>query len=77
VQAERHAEIVDWVGRLGAARAEHIMARFRIGRSWAYARLDRLAADGLLEQRQPLHRQPRARRRPIVVTRPGPARRAV
>jgi DNA-binding IclR family transcriptional regulator len=57
VQTERYAEIVDWVGRLGAAGAEHVMARFHMGRSWAYARLNRLVADGLLEQKQLLHRQ--------------------
>jgi hypothetical protein len=58
VQTERDAEIVDWVGRLGAAGAEHVMARFGMGRSWAYARLSRLVEDGLLEQKQLLHRQP-------------------
>jgi hypothetical protein len=34
------------------------MARFGMGRSWAYARLSRLVADGLLEQRTLLYRQP-------------------
>jgi hypothetical protein len=58
VQTERDAEIVDWVGRLGAAGAEHVMARFGMGRSWAYARLSCLVADGLLEQKRMLHRQP-------------------
>jgi hypothetical protein len=58
LQTERDAEIVDWVGRLGAAGAEHIMGRFQMGRSWAYARLASLVADGLLEQKQLLHRQP-------------------
>jgi hypothetical protein len=58
VQTERDAEIVDWVGRLGAAGAEHVMARFGMGRSWAYVRLASLVADGLLEHRQLLHRQP-------------------
>ena len=45
VQTEKDAEIVDWVGRLGAAGAEHVMARFAMGRSWAYARLSRLVED--------------------------------
>jgi hypothetical protein len=58
MQTERDAEIVEWVGRLGAAGAEHVMARFGMGRSWAYARLSRLVADGLLEQKQLLYRQP-------------------
>jgi hypothetical protein len=50
--------MVGWVGRVGAAGAEHVMARFEMGRSWAYARLCRLVADGLLEQRTLLYRQP-------------------
>jgi hypothetical protein len=58
VQTNRDAEIVDWVGRLGAAAAEHVMGRFQMGRSWAYHRLNQLVADGLLEQHQLLYRQP-------------------
>jgi hypothetical protein len=58
VQTEKDGEIVDWLGRLGAAGAEHVMARFQMGRSWAYARLSSLVRDGLLEQKQLLHRQP-------------------
>jgi hypothetical protein len=58
MQTRRDAEIVDWVGRLGAAGAEHVMARFAMGRSWAYTRLSRLVKDGLLEQRTLLYRQP-------------------
>jgi hypothetical protein len=58
MQTEKDAEIVGWVGRLGAAGAEHVMARFGMGRSWAYARLSRLVCDGLLEQKTLLYRQP-------------------
>jgi hypothetical protein len=58
MQTEKDAEIVGWVGRVGAAGAEHVMARFGMGRSWAYARLSRLVVDGLLEQKMLLHRQP-------------------
>lgn len=58
MQTRRDAEIVDWVGRLGAAGAEHVMGRFDMGRSWAYTRLSRLVKDGLLEQRTLLFRQP-------------------
>jgi hypothetical protein len=58
MQTEKDAEIVGWVGRVGAAGAEHVMARFGMGRSWAYARLSRLVADGLLEQKALLYRQP-------------------
>jgi hypothetical protein len=34
------------------------MARFQMGRSWAYARLSALACDGLLEHKQLLYRAP-------------------
>jgi hypothetical protein len=57
-QTEKNAEIVGWVGRVGAAGAEHVMARFDMGRSWAYARLGRLVTDGLLEQKTLLYRKP-------------------
>ncbi len=57
MQTERDQEIVEWIGRLGAAGAEHVMRRFVMGRSWAYARLNRLVGDGLLEQRSLLYRQ--------------------
>jgi hypothetical protein len=58
MQTSRDAQIVDWIGRLGAASAEDVMARFQMGRSWAYARLSALVADRLLIQRTLLHRQP-------------------
>jgi hypothetical protein len=58
MQTEKDAEIVDWVGRIGAAGAEHVMARLGMRRSWAYARLNRLVADGLLEQKTLLYRKP-------------------
>jgi hypothetical protein len=58
MQTERDAEIVRWLGRIGAASAEDVMARFGMGRSWAYDRLSRLVRDGLLEQKTLLHRQP-------------------
>jgi hypothetical protein len=58
MQTQKDAQIVTWLGRIGAASAEHVMARFGMGRSWAYARLSRLVRDGLLEQRTLLYRQP-------------------
>jgi hypothetical protein len=58
MQTEKDAEIVGWVGRLGAAGANHVMARFGMGRSWAYARLGKLVLGGLLEQKTLLYRQP-------------------
>jgi hypothetical protein len=56
MQTKKDLEIVGWLGRIGAASAEHVMARFGMGRSWAYARLSRLVRDGLLEQRTLLYR---------------------
>jgi hypothetical protein len=58
MQTEKDAEIVGWLGRIGAASAEHVMTRFGMGRSWAYARLSRLVRDGLLEHKQLLFRRP-------------------
>lgn len=58
MQTEKDAEIVDWIGRLGAAGTEHVMGRFAMGRSWAYTRLGLLVRDGLLEHRMVLYRQP-------------------
>ena len=58
MQTERDALIVDWVGRLGAAGAEHVMHRFVMGRSWAYTRLRRQIELGALEERRVLYRQP-------------------
>jgi hypothetical protein len=58
MQTEKDAEIVGWVGRVGAAGADHVMARFGMGRSWAYARLSCLVRDGLLAQRTLLYRTP-------------------
>jgi hypothetical protein len=56
VRTELDAGIVEWVGCLGAAGADHVMGRFGMGRSWAYHRLGSLVADGLLELRPMLHR---------------------
>jgi hypothetical protein len=58
VQTDRDAEIVGWIGGLGAAGAEHVMGRFVMGRSWAYERLSQLTKDGLLEQRRLLYGKP-------------------
>ncbi len=58
MHTSRDREIVDWIGRLGAAGPEHVMERFGMGRSSAYSRLRSLAVGGLLEQRGLLHRQP-------------------
>lgn len=57
MQTDTDQEIVDWIARIGAAGAEHVMCRFGMGRSCAYARLNKLVADRLLEQPSTLYRQ--------------------
>ncbi len=51
-------DIVHFIGQVGAASAEHVMDRFGMGRSWAYARLRTLTSDGMLERRTLLHQTP-------------------
>ncbi len=56
---ERDAQIVAWIGGMGAVGAEHVRRRFDIGSiSTAYRRLRPLTADGLLEHRTVLHGWP-------------------
>lgn len=55
---DRDAEIVAWLGRIGAAGAEHVRERFGIGHALSYKRLAELTADGLLEHRMVLHGRP-------------------
>lgn len=58
MQTSRDAEIVTWIGRLGAAGAEHVMGRFGMSRSMAYHRLGLLTQDRLLEHRGVLFGRP-------------------
>jgi hypothetical protein len=58
MHTDRDQEIVRWIGGLGAAGAEHVIERFGITRTRAYARLGKLTAAGLLELRPLLHGQP-------------------
>ena len=58
MHTEKDGEIVAWVGRIGAAGAEHVMERSAMGRSWAYARLGHLVGGGLLERCMLLYRRP-------------------
>jgi hypothetical protein len=58
VQTHRDAKIVDWIGRLGAAGAEHAMRRFGMSRSVTYDRLGSLVRDGLLERHAILYARP-------------------
>ncbi len=48
MQTARDREIVSWLGRVGAAEAGHVMGRFGMGRSKAYARLAALVRQGLV-----------------------------
>jgi hypothetical protein len=58
VQTERDGQIVDWIGRMGAVGAEHVMRRFAVSRTVAYARLNSLVRDGLLEHHAILYARP-------------------
>jgi hypothetical protein len=52
---QRDIAIAEWVGRQGAARAEHVMARFSIGRTATYRRLHELVGFGLLRRQRVLY----------------------
>ncbi|HEY5193011.1 MAG TPA: hypothetical protein VIJ39_03940 [Solirubrobacteraceae bacterium] len=58
MQTERDAEIVRWIGCLGAAGAEHVMHEFMMSRSTAYQRLNSLTHDGLLKHHAVLYGRP-------------------
>lgn len=55
---ERDRQIVDWIGRLGAANVHHVTVRFAMGQSRAYRRLSHLVRDGLLTERRLMHAEP-------------------
>jgi hypothetical protein len=55
---DRDRAIVAWVGRLGAASAVDVMARFGMGRTAAYRRLAALVDQGLLVTERLLYAQP-------------------
>jgi hypothetical protein len=58
MQTNRDGQIVAWIGRIGAAGAEHVMRRFGMGRSMVYHRLSTLTRDGLLEHHMVLYGRP-------------------
>lgn len=58
MQTDRDAQIVYWIGSLGAAGAEHVMRQFQMSRSVTYQRLHSLARDGLLEHHAVLYGRP-------------------
>lgn len=55
---DRDAQIVSWLGRIGAAGAEHVSERFGMGRSLGYIRLAAMTREGLLEHRKVLYERP-------------------
>ncbi len=52
MQTKNDAEIVGWVGRIGAAGAGHLMAQFGVGRSWASHRLNGSCGTGCSSRRR-------------------------
>jgi hypothetical protein len=66
---ERGRAIVDWIGRLGAAGAVDVMARFGMGRTATYRRLRTLVANELQGASRLLHGRPAL----YVATRDGVA----
>lgn len=58
MQTERDAAIIDWVGRIGAAGAEHVMYRFGMGRTAVYTRFRRQIELGAIEEHRVLYHQP-------------------
>lgn len=57
MQTERDGQIVNWIGCIGAAGAEHVSELLGIFITTAYARLRDLKAGGLVEHYPVLHRQ--------------------
>ena len=55
---DRDRAVVEWIGRLGAAGAADVMARFGMGRTAAYRRLAALVDAGLLASERLLYGQP-------------------
>lgn len=51
----RDREIASWIARMGAIDVEHVMARFGMGRTAAYRRLNALAGVGLVEPVRLVH----------------------
>ena len=58
MQATLDSEIVSWIGKLGAAGANHVVAHFALGRSSAYQRLATLVRRRLLVQHLLLYGRP-------------------
>jgi hypothetical protein len=55
VLTDRDRRIVEWIGRVGAASAVDVMARFGVGRSQTYERLRALVGEDLLTSDRLVH----------------------
>jgi hypothetical protein len=58
MQTQRDAQIVEWLGRMGAAGAEHVGERFGLHVATVYRRFSVLKAACLIEHHQPLYQFP-------------------
>jgi hypothetical protein len=58
VITNRDRDVVDWIARIGAVQPEHVMFRFRMGRTVTYRRLAAMESAGLVERFRLLHGQP-------------------
>jgi hypothetical protein len=54
----RDGEMVEWLGRLGAAGVEHVMGRFGMGRTVAHRRLAVCVQAGVVERVRLVHGEP-------------------
>src|SRR5690348_1353286 len=55
---ERDAQIVEWLGRIGGASAEHLMQQFGMSQSGISRRMCALVAAGMVGYRKMLHLRP-------------------
>jgi hypothetical protein len=58
VVTDRDRSVVRWVAVIGAASAQDVMARFRLGRTVGYRRLAALVECGLLSRQRLVYGQP-------------------
>jgi transposase len=58
VVTDRDRSVVAWAGVVGAVSAQHVMARFGVGRTVGYRRLRALVDHGLLARSRLVYGQP-------------------
>lgn len=54
----RDRDVIDWIARVGAVQADHVMFRFGMGRTVTYRRLAALESSGLVKRSRVLHGEP-------------------